>query len=417
MGLGALARVETVVLIGTLAGIAYVIGRKRHPVPKILAAAILPASGILVGLFVVNLITIGNINLGVSNKSYESFEVNQSILTGGDLEKGRQESRRLFGTQAENKNSVLRAILRNPRAFGLRILANARWAARSYFSFFGKTQGFVLLLFSARGIYALIHKRAFFILTILLLWPLHAGIPLGFLARHVVPQTYYLPMILGAIGMAAAFALDSRPIERALLLIVSTLSCLYSWVDHKPAFLYGSILVTAIFGITWLLRPRLQSSGNARLAPLMLLLIAGLILGGPYPFSQYSPLGKSSAEIAVHYMENNLPVRTKVLVPFPLPAVATRMVDVTTNSIPKDIDAVQDLWTWLSERDIRAAYVDDCYQVNKDISALLESGLGQYFNIGFTSQDGFVRVFLVRDHLAIRQAMQIQGFRADIPFP
>jgi hypothetical protein len=148
----------------------------------------------------------------------------------------------------------------------------------------------------------------------------------------------------------------------------------------------------------------------------MLLFIAGLILRDPYPFPDYSPLGKSSAEIAVHYMENNLPVRTK-LVPFPLPAVAARMVDVTTSSIPKDIDAVQDLWTWLSERDIRAAYVDDRYQVNKDISALLESGLGQYFNIGFTSQDGFVRVFLVRDHLAIRQAMQIQGFRADIPFP
>ena len=409
VGLGVLARVETGVLIGTLAVITFAIGRKRHPVLKTLAAAILPALGILACLFMVNLINEGNLNLGISNKSYQSFEVNQSVLTDGDAEKARQESRRLFGTQAENNSSVLRAILRNPQAFGSRILANAKGISWSYFYFFGKTQGFVLLLFSAWGIYTLIHKRAFSLLIILLLWPLHAGIPLAFLARHVIPQTYYLPMILGAIGMAAAFALDSRPIERALLLIVSTLSCLYSWVDHKPAFLYGSILVTAIFGITWLLRPRLLSSGNARLAPLILVFIAGLILRDPYPFPDYSALGKSSAEIAVHYMENNLPVRTKVLVPFPLPAVAARMVDVTTSSIPKDIDAVQDLWTWLSERDIRAAYVDDRYQINKDISALLESGLGQYFDIGFTSQDGFVRVFLVRDHLAIRQAMQIQG--------
>lgn len=397
IGLGVLARVETVVLILTMAVIAFLAGRKQFPPQRIFAASILPASGILAVFLFFSLITLGDLNLGISSKSYDSFEVNQSILTGGNLEKGRQESRRLFGTEEENKGSVLRAIFRNPQAFGLRILANLKEIPWSYFYFFGKTQGFVLLFFAAWGVYALIRKRAFFLLLILLLWPLHAGIPLAFLVRHVVPQTYYIPMILGAIGMAAAFARDSHPVERGFLLIVSILLCVYSLVDHKPAFLYGFILVTAIFGITWLVRSRSQINDKPFLAPLMMLLIAGLILREPYPFPEYSFLGKSSEELAVQYMEKSLLVRTKVLVPFPLPAVAARMVDITTRTDPKGVDSIQALWTWLAERGIRAAYVDSRYSINKNITVLLEAGLDQYFDIGFTSQDNFVRVFLVRD--------------------
>ena len=410
VGLGVLARVETVVLIGTLVVLSLATGWRRQPLLKILAVSILPAMGILACLSLVNLVNEGNLNLGISNKSYESFEMNQSILTEGDTEQARQEARRLFGTEEENNSSVLRAILRNPRAFSARIWANAKGIPWSYFYFFGKTQGFVLLFFSAWGVYALIRKRAYTLMLILLLWPLHAGIPLGFLAKHVLPQTYYLPMILGSIGIASAFDLDLHTIERAALLILSALCCIYSWVDHKPAFLYGSILVAAIFGLTWLFRARWQSSGTVRLAPMMLLLMAGLILRDPYPFPDYAMYGKSSEELAVHYMEKSLPLRTKVLAPFPLPAVAAKMVDVTMSSVPKDIDATRELWKWLTEKNIAAAYVDDHYPINKNIATLLESGLGQYFELGFKSKDRQVRVYLVKDKVEISQAMEIQSF-------
>jgi hypothetical protein len=397
VGLGALARVETVVLVGTLAVLSFVIGRKRYPARKILGAAILPAAGILVLLFALNLITVGNLNLGISNKSYESFEVNQSILTGGDLEQARQESRRLFGTQEQNNSSVLRAILRNPPAFTARILANAKWTARFYLSVFGKTQSFVLLFFSAWGVYALARKCAFWILIILLAWPLHAVIPLGFLARHVVPQTYYLPIILSGIGMVAAFSRDSLPSERRILMLGLLLLCVYSLVDHKPAFLYGGILVAAVLGITWILRQRWLAGENGRLVPLMLMLAAGLILRDPYPFPNYSGLGSSSEESAVHYMESNLPERSRVLVPFPQPAVAARMVDVTTQTVPGSVNGAGDLWSWLTARGIQAAYIDHRYQIDEQVSAWLESGLGQYFASGFTSADQSVHVYLVRN--------------------
>jgi len=255
-----------------------------------------------------------------------------------------------------------------------------------------------LLLFSAWGIYALVRRRAFVILAILFLWPLHALIPLGFLARHVVPQVYYLPMILGAVGMAAALDLDSPPKEKAALLIASLLCCIYSWADHKPAFFSGSILVAAVFGISWILRPRLQSSGSGRLAPLLFLLSVGLILREPYPFPDYSsPLGRSSVELAVHYMETSLPARSNVLSTYPQPAVASGMVNVSTRTVPKDVAGARQLWVWLSARDIRAAYVNAHYKVDKEIISLMESGLGQYFDIGFTSDDKISRVYRLRE--------------------
>jgi 4-amino-4-deoxy-L-arabinose transferase-like glycosyltransferase len=397
VGLGALARVETVVLLGTLVVLALAIGWRQLSHLKILAASLLPAIGILACLSLVNLVNEGNLNLGVSNKSYESFEMNQSILTGGNTELARQEARRLFGTEEENKSSVVRAILRNPRAFGLRIWANAKGIPWSYFYFFGKTQGFVLLLFSALGVYALIRKRAYALLLILFLWPLHAAIPLGFLAKHVIPQTYYLPMILASIGIASAFDLDVTSLERAVLLILSVLFCLYSWIDHKPAFLIGSLLITVIYSLAWLFRARWGSSETVRLAPMLLLLSAGLILRGSYPFPQYTTLGKSSAELGVQYLEQNLAVRTNVLVPFPLPAVAAKMVDITTSSVPKNINTSQELWKWLTEKKVGAAYVDDQYPIDKNITDLLGSGVGQYFELGFVSKDKQVRVYRVKD--------------------
>ncbi|HLA82201.1 MAG TPA: hypothetical protein VJP78_11395, partial [Thermoleophilia bacterium] len=116
VGLGILSRVESVVLIGTLVILATVY--RRHSVTRVVASALLPALGILVLFLGASLLTHGNLNLGLGNKSYDSFEMNQPLPYGGDSEAARQETRRLFGTQEENNGSVLRAILRNPLAFG-----------------------------------------------------------------------------------------------------------------------------------------------------------------------------------------------------------------------------------------------------------------------------------------------------------
>ena len=152
--------------------------------------------------FLTSFALVGNFNLGIASKSYDSFEMNQAVLTGGDIDLARQETRRLFGTQEENQGSILRAILRNPSAFILRMLANAKTLPDTYFVFFAKKLGAVLLIFAAWGVYALGRKKAFIPLAILLIWPIHALVSLGFLSLHIVPQVNYLPLLLGAIGIS-----------------------------------------------------------------------------------------------------------------------------------------------------------------------------------------------------------------------
>jgi hypothetical protein len=203
-------------------------------------------------------------------------------------------------------------------------------------------------------------------------------------------------MLLGSIGIAAAFAPHALPLDRGILFAGSIGVGLYSWIDHKPAFLFGMVLVIAILAIAWLLRTAGQTSGNIRLIAVLLLFCAGLVLRSPYTFLGYSPLGKSGEELAVYSMQKNLPARTKVLVPFPLPAVAAKMVDVTMSAIPKDIKTAGDLWQSLKDKNIGAAYVDDRYPVSSSISAMLEAGLGAYFEPAFQSEDHRVRVYLVK---------------------
>lgn len=106
VGLGILTRVETVILLFTLVFLGIVIGKGKISLYKTLPAIIVPALMVLGLYFATSLILMGKIDLGISYKSYDSFEMNQSILTGGDIELARQETRRLFGTQQENQSSV-----------------------------------------------------------------------------------------------------------------------------------------------------------------------------------------------------------------------------------------------------------------------------------------------------------------------
>ena len=371
VGLGILARVESILLIGTLAVVSIVIGRRSQPVFKILIAAVLPALGILALFFIASLITVGNFNLGVGSKAYDSFEMNQP-LPGADTEQIREETRRLFGTRQENNGSVIRAILRNPPAFAMRILVNAKNMPGIYLKFFGKTQGPILALFSAWGLYALIKKRAVPLLGILLAWSLQAVISLGFLAQHFIPQTCYLPLVLGAIGLANAFDRNLSRVERAILPLASVLLFIYSLAGAKPAFLLGSLLLSAVFGLAWLLWPHLPSGGLSGQIPLLLLLAAGLILRDRYPFPNYPVLGQSMEERAVHYMEQALPPLSKVLGPNPLPALAARMDDSGIGDLPEKLGSPQDLSMWLNQQGVRAVYLDSRYDKQADLPRLLE---------------------------------------------
>jgi hypothetical protein len=393
VGLGILCRVETIVLIGVITILAIIY--RRHAIIKAIAVALLPALIPLALFFTFSLLTVRSWNLGVGDKSYDSFEMNQPIQSGGITQDPRHEARILFGTKAENNGSVLRAIVRNPPAFLSRILSSLKTVPLSFLTFFGKRVAPFLAFFALWGVYTLIKRRKIALLIIPLIWALHVVIALAFFTKHIVPQAIYIPLLLAGIGMASAFENDLHPWERIVFLVASILFGLFSWVTNKPAFIGAFIFISAIFIIIQLFWFQLNSNKSLLQTSLLLLLAAGLILREPYTFLYIPDIGKSIDEQAVHYLQQSFPKNTLVLTPFSLPALAAKMNNVDFDAVPPEIKTVDEFWLWLNQNDIRVVYVNKRYMPQSEIPNLIEAGLGQDFTIGYVTENNLSTVYRV----------------------
>lgn len=395
VGLAVLCRVEGILLAGIMLILALGFGRRQIKFIKLAAAALLPTLAVVAIYALMSLALMGRIEWGIGGKSYDSFEWNQAVLTGGDLEKAYSESRRLFGTYEENGGSVLRAILRNPPAFAARIWANAKNLPDHYLTIFGKTRGFALAFFAAIGIYALVRRRAWSVLLALFLWALPPAVSLGFLTRHLIPQDSFLPVILGAIGISWIFSADPRSWERWATFSLAVLLAIYSLLDAKPGFLLPSILISAVFAATWLIWPDPKTSQNLSLAPLLMLFAAGVILFGQYAFPNYPSLGQSETEQAIHYIQEVAPPFSDILTPNQIIGIASRTNGLEVGAVPSNLTSPEQLHQWMVKNKISVAYIEDRYQIRQDVSDLLTAGTGAFFNAGYTSESGAIRVYTV----------------------
>jgi hypothetical protein len=396
VGLGILARIETAILLGILTISGLVIGWRVIPKYKILGAVILPTSCVLGSFFVSSLIFTGSIKLGTNDKAYESFEFDQVVVTGGDIENAKLETRRLFGTREENKGSMIRAILRNPLAYAMRIIANAKTVPVFYLYFFGKRLSIVLLIFAAFGGYVLLRKKSRMLLVILLFWGLHAAIHMGFLAIHIVPQVWFFLLILGAVGITSVFGFDLRAGERLIFLLINLFALGLSWFTHKPAFLFGFLMLVFVLIIDWLTQANKKIEYPIRQVPVLCLLAAGLILEGTFRFPNYPTLGKTEEEQTVHYLQQDLAFQTMILVPTPLPALAAKMDYFIYSEIPPAITSIPEFYNWLKQEDVKLIYLDSRRRIQNGLYDLFETGYANYFERSFISEDENIRIFLVK---------------------
>jgi hypothetical protein len=396
VGLGVLARVETVILFMTLLVFGLVIGKGKVALLKLLSTAALPILAVIGLYLAASQIWMGKVDLGMANKSYDSFEMNQSILTGGDIALARQETRRLFGTQEENQGSILTAILRNPLAFTQRILANIKTIPTNYLNFFSKKLGPIGLLFSVYGIYSLIRKKAWMRISLLLIWPLHSLVALGFLSLHIIPQTIYLPLLLGAIGITEFFSSRNYKVDKLVFISSTFLLCAISWLTNKPAFLICFLLLGFVEIIYWITVSEIHPQMQGLHFSILLLLAAGLILREPYQFPNYPVLGESPSEQAIHFLEARLPALSTILVPYPLPAIAAKMSYQTMDVLPDSIISIADFTNFLHQNSVQAVYLDSNRRGRNDIYNLMEQGFEQDLSLEYISADQSIRVFLVR---------------------
>ncbi|MGH2625791.1 MAG: hypothetical protein ACRDHY_03975 [Anaerolineales bacterium] len=394
-GLGALARIEGVLLIGVLAGLCLAMSRPLPRFGRSLPAAVLPAGAILALATLAHGLSTGRWDPGVANRAYASFEWNQSVVSGGNFAQAQEQTARLFGTQEENGGSVIRAALRNPAAFGLRLLANARRLPDLFLDLFGRRLGPAILLFAGWGVYALRRWRTLPSLGIVLAWSLPALVSLAFYAPHIVSQLSYVPLLLGAIGVSDVMRGEATSRERQGHLISASALALYALLDAKPAFLVSGLLVAAVFTLREILRRSPPAVNHAAAAALLTLLAAGLILRGPFPFPDYRQMGNSPEEQAIHILQRELPPRSRVLTPFPLPALAAGMEDVGPGDLPDRIATPESFQRWLAAEGIRGVYWDTRNPIRSDLAPWIEGSTAQILPPAQARRFGPITVYIL----------------------
>lgn len=394
IGLAALARIEGVLLLGILAIVCTALARPLPGLRRALASAVLPAAAVLALAALAHGLSTGRWDPGVASRAYASFEWNQSVVTGGSFAEAREQTARLFGTQDENEGAVVRAVMRNPQAFGLRVLANGRTLPDTFLALFGKRLAPALLFFAAWGVYALVRSRALPALGLLLAWSLPAFVSLAFYAPHIVSQLSYVPLILGAIGVAQVLRGEATSRERKGQFLMASGMAVYALLDAKPAFLVAGLLLAAVLTMREILTPSTAGSPPAAALPL-LLLAAGLILRGSFPFPDYPQVGNSPEEQAIHTLQRELAPRSRVLTPFPLPAVAAGMEDIGPGDLPDSFVTAESFRAWLAGEDIRAVYWDTRNPIRSDLALWIEGSAAGLFSPAPSWQSGPITVFKV----------------------
>jgi hypothetical protein len=390
VGLGVLARVEAILYLPLLVALVLGFGRRRQTWIQGLGRSVLPAMLVLATYLVLSG-SVGASQLGIGSKAYDSFEVNQPIPGGGSNEAQRRLARELFGTSEENQGSILRAISRNPGAFLSRPWINAQEEPARYLDAFGARLGPALLMLAVWGLIGLILRRDTRQALALVLWAAPPLVSLFFLPLHFIRQVSFLILILAAFGVH--WVTQPASGSRTTLLGISILMGLAGWLSAKLGFAVSGLVLAA--GLLFIELGAAASVSNAatRSTGLLILLAGGLVLRPSYRFPDFPPLGDSAREQAVHLLQETVPEGGRVLEPLPLPAVAAKLVEVSPDQVPSEIQSAESLRRWLDERDIRAIYSEGGAGYPDHIWALVQAGAGSLWNERYTQ--GNVTVYLL----------------------
>src|SRR5205814_5518003 len=119
----------------------------------------------------------GDYSLGTQERSYLAFQQGQMELTGSDkncvlgpVKCAGSQADQLYGSSAENGNSILRAIAHNPQAYLQRLLKTISLLPRLSNDAYNKKTFYPLMLLAALGIFALVREKKYSILLLSLAW-------------------------------------------------------------------------------------------------------------------------------------------------------------------------------------------------------------------------------------------------------
>jgi hypothetical protein len=399
LGLASVSRPDGVFLFPFFVIAIMLIIRSGKQIWRSLPAVFLPAAGVFMAFFLLHGLTTGDYSTQIGSKGYNTLEWAQHMISGTSFEEGFEQAVELYGTRTDNEGSVFRAILRNPGAFINRIFHNMKILPGMILTAYGKKVGPAVFILALLGIFALIKKRSFMLIAILILWPLYGALYLGFYIRAgFLLLSQFIWFLLASYGVEYFFTWSRKASARLVASVLLLALIAYSMLDSKPAFLAVAVVLLFIAGFIWIADFYVSLDSNQlSIVGLLIALCGGIILHDDFPFPLPWEVGESSQEVAVHYLADNLAPGSVVASYAPLPAIASKMTWTDLARVPggSDLSAFQ---AWLEENDVSALVVEpDFIQSHQADWALIEEGIDRSIRLELVSDPGSIQVFFVQE--------------------
>lgn len=414
LGLAALARNDGLVLGAVAAALTIVSSSTRPHRLRCAGAILLPALVMVGGYVVVHGACAGAIDSGLARRTYDAFEQGEGVASyerygqRNPYVEGYDAARRLYGSPEENRYSILKAVARNPSAFGRRVFAVVSQMPAQASAAYGRGlrgMGLVLFLLVVRG-GCFLWRRDRSLLLVLLLWCGHLAVYLLTFYREAYFLLVYAPVFfLAALGARALFADGGAPREMiragvALLGLTAyglvVRNSLIAWPG--AAFLLGVLAV-------WVVRRNLPLGGKERDAAMgvgavvLLFALQGQFARPARLSLPHLPrLGENADEQAARFMAGAYPSRTPVASYTIAPIVMAGMHYVAPHIEARWIASGEDLLSWASHRGVHVFYVDRNLLVCEPrLWEIMEGLIGAGVQVAFRAEDEFETVFVLTD--------------------
>jgi uncharacterized integral membrane protein len=304
----------------------------------------------------------------------------------------------LYGTSAENGNSVFRAIAHNPQAYSQRLLKTLSLLPRLTHDAYGKQTFYALMFLTVLGIFALIRTKRISLLLMILAWCLPlATYFLTFFRAGYLRTPFFIFFVLAAFGvqeLLEALGQKRQWVWAAALLVLAGIGLhqslnyfYFSMIILLACMLLGYLIKTGSFELPY--KPELI---------LMLFLAGGLVMRGGFTPPVIPTLGEIPEERAILALEKRLPENALVGAGAPGIPWAARMdfVPTTEKDFLVNAQSPQEYYNGLKHLGVKAIYVDNIVTNNTPLWALIKPGIGKYYEIAYSGRAGSVIVLLVK---------------------
>lgn len=406
VGLAALARNDGLVLFAVFLLLVVILLRKRPALKNGLLWAVVPFTAVVGGYVLLYGLVTGSFTMGLSGRSYAAFMQGQAHLYPNDpactlspIKCGVLEVQKVYGTPEENNYSVLRAILGNPAAYGLKLKDTLTSLPNLFLKAYGEMSLFLLGLLGLRGAVELLRQRKGLLLAVLVLWAGYLGVYfITFFRWGYLLMIFYLLYALAGLGLyALAKRLDDR---REILAWSGVLGAgTLAGMIFSIQTLYLVCLLLLV--ILWIGRMGgRQLDGAAKTLPvLFLFLVFGVFLHRNFNPPVFTPYGAIPEEEALVLVREEIPEGSRVAAGAPGWVWAADMAygDLQEEKFNGLADPTA-LYQTLLEAGTQAIYVDHYLTNQLDaLWQLIEPEIGSYYEQVYTGREGSIRILLVNE--------------------